>query len=101
VHVVAGAAPRRPLLATAAASTGNYVVPLDAAPLGITHPLIEILCDLNKRVPDTIVIPASPRASASDPVVPWYSLCPDRVSLEILVNGQSAVERSWRCLALN
>jgi hypothetical protein len=58
----------------AAASTSNYVVPLDAAPSGITRPLVEILRDLNKRVPDTIVLPASRRASASDPVVPWYVL---------------------------
>ena len=73
VRVVATAAAprRRPLAVTAAASTGNYVVPLDAAPSGITRPLVEILRDLNKRVPDTIVLPASRRASASDPVVPW------------------------------
>ena len=69
--VAAAAAPRRRPLAIAAASTGNYVVPLDAAPSGITRPLVEILRDLNKRVPDTIVLPASRRASASDPVVPW------------------------------
>ncbi|KAE8788171.1 hypothetical protein D1007_37869 [Hordeum vulgare] len=56
----------------AAASTGNYVVPLDAVPSGITRPLVEILRDLNKRVPETIVLPASRRASASDPVIPWY-----------------------------
>ncbi|KAM3260705.1 hypothetical protein ACQJBY_051764 [Aegilops geniculata] len=49
----------------AAASTGNYVVPLDAAPSRITRPLIEILRDLNKRVPETIVLPASRCASAS------------------------------------
>ncbi|TVU44182.1 hypothetical protein EJB05_03617 [Eragrostis curvula] len=69
--VVAAAAPdRRP--PGAVASTNNYVVPLDAAPSGITRPLVEILRDLNKRVPDTIVRPPSRRASASDPVVPWY-----------------------------
>ncbi|KAE8787011.1 hypothetical protein D1007_39069 [Hordeum vulgare] len=56
----------------AAASTGNYVVPLDAASSGITRPLVEILRNLNKRVPETIVLPASRRASASDPVIPWY-----------------------------
>ncbi|XP_037444577.1 DNA repair RAD52-like protein 2, chloroplastic [Triticum dicoccoides] len=59
-------------LLAAAASTGNYVVPLDAAPSGITRPLVEILRDLNKRVPETIVLPASRRASASDPAIPWY-----------------------------
>ena len=49
----------------AASSTGNYVVPLDAAPSGITRPLVEILRDLNKRVAETIVLPASRLASAS------------------------------------
>ncbi|KQK12081.1 DNA repair RAD52-like protein 2, chloroplastic [Brachypodium distachyon] len=73
--LVAAAAPEqrrtRRSLAVCAASTSNYVVPLDAAPSGITRPLVEILRDLNKRVPDTIVLPASSRR-ASDPVVPWY-----------------------------
>ncbi|CAM0878329.1 unnamed protein product [Alopecurus aequalis] len=72
VRVAAVVPRRRQPLAVAAASTGNYVVPLDAAPSGITRTLVEILRDLNKRVPDTIVLPASRRASASDPVVPWY-----------------------------
>ncbi|VAH96700.1 unnamed protein product [Triticum turgidum subsp. durum] len=75
VRVVVAAARRRGpsgAVAAAAASTGNYVVPLDAAPSGITRPLVEILRDLNKRVPETIVLPASRRASASDPVIPWY-----------------------------
>ncbi|XP_044400441.1 DNA repair RAD52-like protein 2, chloroplastic isoform X2 [Triticum aestivum] len=74
VRVVVAAARRKgPSGAVAAAaSTGNYVVPLDAAPSGITRPLVEILRDLNKRVPETIVLPASRRASASDPVIPWY-----------------------------
>ncbi|GJN22641.1 hypothetical protein PR202_gb10228 [Eleusine coracana subsp. coracana] len=75
------ARPRRAVVAAAApewkppgavASTNNYVVPLDAAPSGVTRPLVEILRDLNKRVPDAIVRPASRRASASDPVIPWY-----------------------------
>ena len=48
------------MVLAAAASTGNYVVPLDAAPLGITRPLVEILRDLNKRVPETTVLPAAP-----------------------------------------
>ncbi|XP_044957260.1 DNA repair RAD52-like protein 2, chloroplastic [Hordeum vulgare subsp. vulgare] len=56
----------------AAASTGNYLVPLDAAPWGITRPLVEILRDLNKRVLETIVLPASHRAFASEPFIPWY-----------------------------
>ncbi|CAN6302760.1 unnamed protein product [Urochloa humidicola] len=71
VAVVAAAAPERKPPG-AVASTTNYVVPLDAAPSGITRPLVEILRDLNKRVPETIVRPASRRASASDPVIPWY-----------------------------
>ncbi|KAL6638280.1 hypothetical protein ACP70R_025852 [Stipagrostis hirtigluma subsp. patula] len=70
VAVAAAAPERKP--PGAVASTTNYVVPLDAAPSGITRPLVEILRDLNKRVPDTIVRPSSRRASASDPVVPWY-----------------------------
>uniref|UniRef100_A0A8R7JXP1 Uncharacterized protein n=1 Tax=Triticum urartu TaxID=4572 RepID=A0A8R7JXP1_TRIUA len=62
----------RAVLAAAASASGNYVVLLDAAPSGITRPLVEIMCDLNKRVPEAIVLPASCRASASDPVIPWY-----------------------------
>uniref|UniRef100_A0A0D9W1G9 Uncharacterized protein n=1 Tax=Leersia perrieri TaxID=77586 RepID=A0A0D9W1G9_9ORYZ len=69
VAVVTAAAPeRRP----PAASSSSYVVmPLDAAPSGITRPLVEILRDLNKRVPDTVVR-SSRRTSPSDPVIPWY-----------------------------
>jgi hypothetical protein len=101
VRVVAGAAPRRPLLAAAAGSTGYYMVPVDVAPSGIARPLVEILHDLNKRLPVTIVIPASRRASASDPVVPWYSpsLYPIAVQCCLprdLVNAGSTVERPWR-----
>lgn len=77
VAVVAAAAPERKAPG-AVASTTNYVVPLDAAPSGITRPLVEILRDLNKRVPDTIVQPPSQRASASDPVIPWYANYPFR-----------------------
>ncbi|CAO1945927.1 unnamed protein product [Urochloa humidicola] len=55
----------------AVASTTNYVVPLDAAPSGTTRPLVEILRDINKRVPETIVRSVSRRPSASDPVIPW------------------------------
>jgi hypothetical protein len=36
--------------------TTNYVVPLDKA-TGLTRPLVEILRDLNKRVPDKIIDP--------------------------------------------
>lgn len=71
VAVVTAAAPERK--PAAAASSSNYVVvPLDAAPSGITRPLVEILRDLNKRVPDTVVRSSRRRASPSDPVIPWY-----------------------------
>jgi hypothetical protein len=74
---VAAAAPpeRKPPGAGAptTTTTTNYVVPLDAAPSGITRPLVEILRDLNKRVPDAIARPASRRAAASGPVIPWYT----------------------------
>lgn len=36
--------------------TTNYVVPLDKT-TGMTRPLVEILRDLNKRVPDKIIDP--------------------------------------------
>jgi hypothetical protein len=44
--------------------TTNYVVPLDKASSGITRPLVEILRDLNKRVPDNII-------NRDHPTVPW------------------------------
>lgn len=44
--------------------TANYVVPLDKA-TGMTRPLVEILRDLNKRVPDKIIDPDTN-------TVPWY-----------------------------
>lgn len=73
VAIVAAAGPERKRPGAAASTTNtNYVVPLDAAPSGITRPLVEILRDLNKRVPDAIVRPPARRASASDPVIPWY-----------------------------
>lgn len=56
-------------------SNSNYVVPLDNSfPFSnssITRPLAEILRDLNKRIPDTIVkapIPGDPSAST---FIPW------------------------------
>ncbi|KAJ1292684.1 hypothetical protein BS78_01G009000 [Paspalum vaginatum] len=74
VSIVAAAAgpERKPPGAVASTTSTKYVVPLDAAPSGITRPLVEILRDLNKRVPDAIVRPPSRRSSASDPVIPWY-----------------------------
>ncbi|XP_078175786.1 DNA repair RAD52-like protein 2, chloroplastic [Carex rostrata] len=50
---------------TGGVPTTNYVVPLGSASSGITRPLVEILRDLNKRVPDNII--NSDHAS-----VPWY-----------------------------
>ncbi|XP_014514724.1 DNA repair RAD52-like protein 2, chloroplastic [Vigna radiata var. radiata] len=58
-------------------SNSNYVVPLDnSSPFSnsscITRPLAEILRDLNKRIPDTIVkahVPDDPSAST---FIPWY-----------------------------
>lgn len=49
----------------------NYVVPMDKsfASSYITRPLVEILRDLNKRIPDNIIKPHS-----SSPLIPWY--CP-------------------------
>uniref|UniRef100_A0ACD5XUH2 Uncharacterized protein n=1 Tax=Avena sativa TaxID=4498 RepID=A0ACD5XUH2_AVESA len=44
--------------------TTNYVVPLDKA-TAMTRPLVEILRDLNKRVPDKIIDPDTN-------TVPWY-----------------------------
>jgi hypothetical protein len=43
----------------------NYMVPLDKLPTGITRPLVEILRDLNKRVPDNII-------SRDQTSIPWY-----------------------------
>ncbi|XVF14643.1 hypothetical protein REPUB_Repub09cG0078900 [Reevesia pubescens] len=58
----------------------NYVVPLDKSfsPSNsscITRPLVEILRDLNKRIPDNIIKPApnsSSSSSSSSTFLPWY-----------------------------
>jgi hypothetical protein len=50
-------------LGKGAVPTTNYVVPLDK-PTGMTRPLVEILRDLNKRVPDKIIDPETN-------TVPW------------------------------
>ncbi|OAY80462.1 hypothetical protein ACMD2_05766 [Ananas comosus] len=55
---------KRVARAAAAVPTSNYVVPLDKAS-GITRPLVEILRDLNKRVPDKIIDPHHNS-------IPWY-----------------------------
>ncbi|KAI3409711.1 uncharacterized protein J3R85_018956 [Psidium guajava] len=56
----------------------NYVVPLDR-PFSssyssfITRPLVEILRDLNKRIPDDVVKPRPSHDHASSPnSIPWY-----------------------------
>lgn len=61
-------------------SNSNYVVPLDDSfsfsnsSSTITRPLAEILRDLNKRIPDTLVKPPTdPNSSASSSTfIPWY-----------------------------
>ncbi|RHN49662.1 hypothetical protein MtrunA17_Chr6g0449001 [Medicago truncatula] len=61
-------------------SNSNYVVPLDDSfsfsnsSSTITRPLAEILRDLNKRIPDTLVKPPiDPSSSASSSIfIPWY-----------------------------
>ncbi|KAJ3681301.1 hypothetical protein LUZ60_015790 [Juncus effusus] len=50
---------------TGGVPTTNYVVPLDKTSSGITRPLVEILRDLNKRVPDNIL-------KRDQTSVPWY-----------------------------
>ncbi|KAL6560290.1 hypothetical protein OROGR_003849 [Orobanche gracilis] len=51
----------------AAAPNSNYVVPLDKLS-GITRPLVEILRDLNKRIPDNII-----KTQNDQPTfIPWY-----------------------------
>ncbi|KAI8537098.1 hypothetical protein RHMOL_Rhmol10G0308000 [Rhododendron molle] len=47
-------------------SSSNYVVPLDASS-SITRPLAEILRDLNKRIPDNIII-----NNTNTTFIPWY-----------------------------
>ncbi|GMI67560.1 hypothetical protein HRI_000425300 [Hibiscus trionum] len=56
----------------------NYVVPLDKtfSPSNsscITRPLVEILRDLNKRIPENIInLPSSSSSSSSSTFLPWY-----------------------------
>ncbi|KAL3751999.1 hypothetical protein ACJRO7_012768 [Eucalyptus globulus] len=56
----------------------NYVVPLDRSFSSsyssfVTRPLVEILRDLNKRIPDDVVRPRPPHDHASSPnSIPWY-----------------------------
>lgn len=53
----------------------NYVVPLDKSFSSfnsscMTRPLVEILRDLNKRIPDNFI--TSPPPHASPTYIPWY-----------------------------
>ena len=55
----------------------NYVVPMDkyASSSCITRPLAEILRDLNKRIPDNIIIKPSDTSSDdsnSNTLIPWF-----------------------------
>ncbi|KAI7724721.1 hypothetical protein M8C21_004598, partial [Ambrosia artemisiifolia] len=58
-----------------AVPSSNYVVPLDYASTGITRPLAEIFRDLNKRIPDNIIVK---RPDDDDDngfqssFIPWY-----------------------------
>ncbi|GFZ07021.1 ARM repeat superfamily protein [Actinidia rufa] len=56
----------------ASVPNSNYVVPLDnsVASSFITRPLVEILRDLNKRIPDNIINTDDAIASAN--LIPWY-----------------------------
>jgi hypothetical protein len=62
--------------------TTNYVVPLDK-PTGMTRPLVEILRDLNKRVPDKIIDPQTN-------TVPW-SVIRSPIAVLILLSARIAV----------
>ncbi|WJX65206.1 hypothetical protein P8452_49891 [Trifolium repens] len=64
-------------------SNSNYVVPIDDSfsfsnsSSCITRPLAEILRDLNKRIPDTLVKPPPPldpssSSASSSTFIPWY-----------------------------
>ncbi|KAK4753660.1 hypothetical protein SAY87_001764 [Trapa incisa] len=65
-------APRSSNMKRASVPNSNYVVPLDSSPTSvITRPLVEILRDLNKRIPDNVL---KPRDSDYHPLtsIPWY-----------------------------
>lgn len=59
-----------------AVPNSNYVVPMDSnSPSCITRPLAEILRDLNKRIPDNIIIKTTVDDhhinNTSAPFIPW------------------------------
>lgn len=49
----------------------NYVVPLDDYSSGITRPLAEILRDLNKRIPDSIIVKQRDDTDTRSSFIPW------------------------------
>lgn len=58
-----------------AVPNSNYVVPIDkfSSSSSITRPLIEILRDLNKKIPDNIVKSHDPPSTAAaSGFIPWY-----------------------------
>ncbi|CAA7045123.1 unnamed protein product [Microthlaspi erraticum] len=58
-----------------AVPNSNYVVPMDkfSSSSSITRPLIEILRDLNKKIPDNIVKSHEPGSNAaSSGFIPWF-----------------------------
>ncbi|KAI3694108.1 hypothetical protein L1987_77069 [Smallanthus sonchifolius] len=57
-------------MAGPAVPNSNYVVPLDNSSSCITRPLIEILRDLNKRIPDNIILKQEDSSQSS--FIPWY-----------------------------
>ncbi|KAI3787312.1 hypothetical protein L1987_41690 [Smallanthus sonchifolius] len=57
-------------MAGSAVPNSNYVVPLDNWSSSITRPLIEILRDLNKRIPDNIILKQDDSTQSS--FIPWY-----------------------------
>ncbi|XP_076950578.1 DNA repair RAD52-like protein 2, chloroplastic [Bidens hawaiensis] len=67
---------RNVVVKVSAAGGSNYVVPLDYNSPGITRPLAEILRDLNKRIPDNVVLVNQPHhhhdGSQSSTFIPWY-----------------------------
>ncbi|KAI7724708.1 hypothetical protein M8C21_004585 [Ambrosia artemisiifolia] len=58
-----------------AVPSSNYVVPLDYASTGITRPLAEIFRDLNKRIPDNIIVKRpddDDDNGIQSSFIPWY-----------------------------
>lgn len=56
--------------AASAVPSSNYVVPMDNTSSCITRPLAEILRDLNKRIPDNIIVKYPDTIQPAS--IPWY-----------------------------